>query len=221
MTAEERFAIDTDRGRVTGAWVLPPSARGVVVVAHGAGAGMDAPILTGFADCLNQAAVGTLRFNFPYMERGARAPDPEPVLKGALLAAFEAAGARAGDKRVFAGGKSLGGRIASMLVAEGMPAAGLIFVGYPLHPPKKPERLRDEHLHRIRVPMLFLQGTADPFARFDLLQAVTRKLGWRAVLHAVEGGDHSFRVRGRAADDAEIGRFLGSVAARFVQGALV
>jgi predicted alpha/beta-hydrolase family hydrolase len=115
----------------------------------------------------------------------------------------------------------MGGRIASMAVAEGMPADGLLFLGYPLHPPGKPDRLRDEHLYRIRVPMLFLEGTDDPFARFDLLKDLTSKLGRWAVLHPVEGGDHSFRVRGARRPDEEIGRLLGSVAARFMQSAQV
>jgi predicted alpha/beta-hydrolase family hydrolase len=122
-----------------------------------------------------------------------------------------------GGLPILAGGKSLGGRIASMCVADGMPAAGLVFLGYPLHPPGKPERVRDRHLYDIRVPMLFLQGTRDPFAQGPLLSKVLDKLGSRAELHAVEGGDHSFRVRGVKADDREIGAGLAAVAAPFVR----
>ena len=118
---------------------------------------------------------------------------------------------------MFAGGKSLGGRIASLLVAEGLSAAGLAFVGYPLHPPGKPERIRDEHLDRIDVPMLFLQGTNDPFARWDLLESVCQRLGERATLYPVEGADHSFRVRGVKVPDAEIGRSLAEPAADFIR----
>jgi predicted alpha/beta-hydrolase family hydrolase len=111
----------------------------------------------------------------------------------------------------------MGGRIASMMVADGdLDPAGLVFVGYPLHPPGRPERIRDKHLPGIDVPMLFLQGTADAFARWDLLTGVVERLGDRAVLHPVEGGDHSFRVRGRPKDDAGTGTALGEVAARFV-----
>jgi len=120
---------------------------------------------------------------------------------------------------VWAGGKSLGGRIASMMAADGeLDPAGLVLVGYPLHPPGKPERIRDEHLGGIRVPMLFLQGTADPFARWDLLSGVVDRLGTRATLHPVEGGDHSFRVRGRPKDDAGTGTALGEATARFILG---
>jgi hypothetical protein len=118
---------------------------------------------------------------------------------------------------VLVGGKSLGGRIASMCVADGMPAAGLVFLGYPLHPPGKPERIRDEHLYRIQVPMLFLHGTADPFARPTLLAEVVRKLGERATLEQIEGGDHSFNVRGRRADAREVGASLAGLAAPFVR----
>jgi predicted alpha/beta-hydrolase family hydrolase len=163
-----------------------------------------------------EAGVSTLRFNFPYVERGKRAPDPERVLRDAWLAAFDAAAAKAGGRAVLAGGKSLGGRVASMCVADGMPAGGLVFLGYPLHPPGKPERIRDEHLYRITVPMLFVQGTKDPFATPALLAKVLRKLGDRATLETIEGGGHSFKVGGAKADDREIGMALAERAAPFV-----
>jgi predicted alpha/beta-hydrolase family hydrolase len=218
---EERVVIETSKHAVAGAWAWPPGARAAVVVGHGAGSGMESPLLLGFTACLNEAGFGTLRFNFPYVEQGRKAPDPTAVLVATSRAAHDFAAVRAGKKHVFVGGKSMGGRIASMAVAEGMPADGLLFLGYPLHPPGKPDRLRDEHLYRIRVPMLFLEGTDDPFARFDLLKDLTSKLGRWAVLHPVEGGDHSFRVRGARRPDEEIGRLLGSVAARFMQSAQV
>jgi predicted alpha/beta-hydrolase family hydrolase len=221
MVAEETLRIETERGPVSGILSLPPAARALVVVAHGAGGDMRGPLLKGFAECMYEATFGTLRFNFPYTEQGRKTPDPAPRLLQAYRAAFEEAKARAGAKHVLVGGKSLGGRIASMAVAEGMPADGLVFLGYPLHPPGKPDRLRDQHLFRIRVPMLFLQGTEDPFARFDLIQDLVHRLGRWAVLHPVEGGDHSFRSRGKGPDDEETGRLLGSVAARFIQSAQV
>ena len=179
---------------------------------------MQSPLLVGFTEGLAGAGIGSLRFNFPYKQQGRRAPDPPAVLRDALSAAFETAAGRAAGAPVFAGGKSLGGRIASLLVADGLPAAGLVFVGYPLHPPGKPERIRDEHLDRITVPMLFLQGTRDPFATWDLLEGVVRRLGDRARLHPVEGADHSFRVRGRKVPDEEIGRGLAEPAAAFIRG---
>ena len=186
----------------------------LVVLAHGAGGDMRNPVLEGFAAGLAEGRVGCLRFNFAYSEVGRRGPDREPALRQVWAAVF--AEASPGGS-VWASGKSLGGRIASMMVADGeLDAAGLILVGYPLHPPGKPERIRDEHLYRIRVPMLFLQGTADPFAKPDLFAGVLKRLGRRATVHAVEGGDHSFRVRGAPRDDPGTGRALGEVAARFV-----
>lgn len=176
---------------------------------------MRSPMLVGFAEGMADEGIACLRFNFPYKERGARGPDPAPVLIEAWRAAFERA-RELGDP-VWAGGKSLGGRIASMAVAEGMPAAGLVFLGYPLHPPGKPERLRDSHLDEVKVPMLFIQGTADSFARWELLEPVVRRLGDRAVLHPIEGGDHSFRVRGKPKDDLGTGRALAEVAASFIR----
>src|SRR5256885_7653787 len=191
---EERFTIDVaSRGPVSAAYARPADAFASLVVAHGAGAGMDRPFLTGFTRSMNDLGVATLRFNFPYLEAGRRSTDSAPVAIAAWRAAFEAARSRApGDEPVWAGGKSFGGRMASMAVADGMPAAGLVFLGYPLHPPGKPERIRDEHLYRITVPMLFLHGTGDPFARAELLRAVTQRLGALAADAPIEGGDHSF-----------------------------
>jgi predicted alpha/beta-hydrolase family hydrolase len=218
---EENIRIETPHGEVSGIWDWPAGARAAVVVAHGAGGDMRGPLILGFAECLHEATFGTLRFNFPYTERGRKTPDPAPRLLDAYRAAFDEAKVRAGAKHVLVGGKSMGGRIASMAVADGMPADGLVFLGYPLHAPGRPDKLRDEHLGRIRVPMLFLQGTEDPFARFDLIQGLVRRLGRWAVLHTVEGGDHSFRVKGEARNDEETGRLLGSVTARFIQSAQV
>jgi predicted alpha/beta-hydrolase family hydrolase len=216
-TPESRGRIALPSGEVGSVWIRPRDAAATLVVAHGAGAGMDHPFLAGFCRAMGEARVATMRFNFPYIERGRRSPDPERVLRETWLAAFEAASDRESGRRVLAGGKSLGGRIASMCAADGMPAAGLVFLGYPLHAPGKTEKLRVEHLERILVPMLFLQGTRDPFANPDLLKKVLAKLGDRAVLEPVEGGDHSLRVRGVKADDREIGAALAGAAAPFVR----
>lgn len=216
-TPEVRGELELARGSVRTARIAPAASAATLVVAHGAGAGMDHPFLAGFCRAIADHSVATLRFNFPYLERGRRSPDPESVLRGAWLAAFETARASASGGAVLVGGKSLGGRIASMCVADGMAAAGIVFLGYPLHPPGKPERIRDEHLYRIQAPMLFLQGTADPFARQDLLRDVVDRLGDRGELHAVEGGDHSFNVRGRRTDAREVGAGLASLAAPFVR----
>ncbi len=175
---------------------------------------MHNPTLEGFAAGLAGQKVGCLRFNFAYSEAGRKGPDREPALRQVWEAVFSDV---SDGHDVWVSGKSLGGRIASMMVADGeLNAAGLILFGYPLHPPGKPERIRDEHLYGIKIPMLFIQGTADPFATEELFKGVLKKLGKRATLHAVEGGDHSFRVRGRPRDDFGTGKELGEVAAGFV-----
>jgi predicted alpha/beta-hydrolase family hydrolase len=217
-SVEERFTVDTGSQNVSAAFATPGAGSPVLVVAHGAGAGMDHPFLVGFARAANDLGVATMRFNFPYVDAGRRSPDTPAVAVGTWLAAFSAAADRAGGAAVAAGGKSFGGRMASLAVAEGMPAAGLDFLGYPLHAPGKPERIRDEHLYGIRVPMLFVEGTRDPFARADLLAGVLKKLGKVATLHSVEGGDHSFKVRGVKAEPREVGASLAPVAAGFVKG---
>ena len=216
VTPESRGRLLTPGGEVGSTRIQPKAAVATLVVAHGAGAGMDHPFLVGFCRAMGEAEVSTLRFNFPYVERGRRSPDPERVLRQTWLAAFEDA-SRDGTRPVLAGGKSLGGRIASMCVADGMPAAGLVFLGYPLHPPGRTDRLRAEHLGRIEVPILFLQGSRDPFARPDLLAGVLGGLGDRATLVSIDGGDHSFRVRGHRADDRTIGAALAGEAAPYVR----
>ena len=208
------FSIETPHGRIS-AVQHGPGGGPILVLAHGAGGTMRNPLLDGFAAGLAAAGVACLRFNFLYSEAGKRGPDREPLLREAWAAAF-ARGREIGEP-AWVGGKSMGGRIASMMMADGeLEAAGLVFVGYPLHPPGRPDRIRDQHLGGIRVPILWLQGTADPFARWDLLEGVLSRLGKRATLHRVEGGDHSFRVRGRPRDDAGTGTALGEAAARFI-----
>jgi uncharacterized protein len=216
-TPELRTDVETAAGPVDALWIEPRDAVATIVLGHGAGAGMDHPFMAGFARGVGAHGVATLRFNFPYMQRGRRSPDPERVLLQTWADAFEAGRSRSGDREVLAGGKSLGGRIASMAVADGMPAAGLVFLGYPLHPPGRPERIRDEHLYRIRVPMLFLHGTGDAFARPGLLAGVLAKLGDLADDVPIEGGDHSFNVRGRKQDAREVGEELADLAAPFVR----
>jgi predicted alpha/beta-hydrolase family hydrolase len=218
---EERIEIETPKGPVTGLWVERPAARAVVCVAHGAGGNMHTALLDGYCASLNSAAYDTLRFNFPYSEQGRKSPDRPDVLIATWRAVVNVAHARATDRQVYASGKSMGGRIASMAAAEGMPVSGLVLIGYPLHPPGHPEKIRDAHLDDVHAPMLFLQGTEDPFARWDLLEGVVKRLGNWAQLYKVEGGDHSFRVKGARRPGEETGRLLGSVAARFVQGAQI
>jgi predicted alpha/beta-hydrolase family hydrolase len=201
---------------LSGIVIVPRSAPAWLALAHGAGAGMEHPFLAGFCRAIAGRGVATARFNFPYMESGRRSPDPERRLREAWAQAFDAVAEMAGDRPVLVGGKSLGGRIASMCVADGMPAAGLVFLGYPFHPPGKPERIRDAHLYEITVPMLFLLGTADPFASPGIVERVLTKIGPLAEHHPIEGGDHSFNVRGRKRDPREVGADLAEIAAPFV-----
>lgn len=210
---QERLRIKTSKGFVSAVF---EGIKGdpLLLLAHGAGNDMSAPLLQGFAEALNERGVSCVRFNFPYKEQGRQAPDSERILREAWAQVFLTC--RKLGRPVFVGGKSLGGRIASLLVTDGMPADGLVFVGYPLHPPGKPERIRDAHLVGIGVPMLFIQGTNDPFARWDLLEGLLAKLGDRATLEPVEKGDHSFRVRGHLVEDRLIGRQLGKSAAGFI-----
>jgi uncharacterized protein len=198
-------------------WIDPTGADAVLVLAHGAGSGMRAPFMAGFAEGIGRLGVATLRFEFPYMQAGRRTPDRPQVLLGAWREAFAEGVERAGGRPVFAGGKSMGGRIASMAAAEGMAAAGLVFLGYPLHPPGRPEKIRDAHLDAVSAPMLFLQGSRDTFARPDLLAAVIARLGPRAHYVEVTGGDHSFRIPGGPRDGAVIGASLAEPAAAFIR----
>ncbi len=217
MNAHEtrgRVAVGDDE--VDTATTAPGEPAAAMAVAHGAGAGMDHPFMTGFSRRMAELGVATVRFNFPYMQKGRRAPDPEPRLRAAWLAAFEDARGRFPGLPAFAAGKSLGGRIASLCVADGMPAAGLVFLGYPLHPPGRVDRIRDEHLYRISVPMLFLQGTADPFAQPGPFETVLARLGDLAEHRPIRGGDHSFNVRGVKRDPAEVGAGLADMALPFV-----
>ena len=216
---EERRSVETPKGTVSAVYATSPRPQAVLVVAHGAGAGMDHPFLVGFCEAIADERVATLRFNFPYLEAGRRSPDTAPVAIASVRAAFESAATSAKGAPVFAGGKSFGGRMASMAVADGMPAAGLVFLGYPLHPPGKPDRLRDEHLYGIEVPMLFVQGTADPFATPATLGPVLEKLGERATLVSIEGGGHSLEVRraGVKPDARAVGASLAPAVAEFLR----
>src|SRR5438445_6568915 len=181
---------------VSGLLMRPPDARCLYVLAHGAGAGMRHPFLETIARALATREVATLRYQFPYMERRASRPDPPAVAGAAVRAAVAEAARIAPGLPLVAGGKSFGGRMTSTAQAE-QPLTGvrgLVFLGFPLHPPGRPGDTRAEHLARVRIPMLFLQGDRDEFADSTLLQPVVERLGERATLRLVEGGDHSFKV---------------------------
>ena len=191
---------DVRVGDVSGLLLRPDGARLLYVLAHGAGAGMRHPFLESIAQRLAERSIATLRYQFPYMEQRARRPDPPAVAAATVRAAvIEAAGVAPGLPLV-AGGKSFGGRMTSTAQAEDpLPGVrGLVFLGFPLHPPGRPAGKRAEHLAQVRIPMLFLQGDRDEFADLKLLKPVVKQLGERATLHLAEGGDHSFHVLKRS-----------------------
>jgi predicted alpha/beta-hydrolase family hydrolase len=218
--SDRELTFEGPRGTLSGLWRDAANAAAVLVVAHGAGNDMRNRFLEGAATGLATGGVSSTRFNFPFTEESRKSPDRAPVLIEAWRAALGEAASHAGGLLLAAGGKSMGGRMASMLAAEdpdAFPAAALVFFGYPLHPPGRPDKPRVEHLARIRVPMLFIQGTADALANFEMIQDVVRGLGSLARLHVIEGGDHSFRAKGKRRPDEEIGQELGEVAATFVK----
>jgi uncharacterized protein len=176
--------------------LVKTDARCLYVFAHGAGAGMNHPFMHRVAEALEVRGIATHRYEFPYMQAGKSRPDPPAIAEAAVRAAVIEAARAVPDVPIFAGGKSFGGRMTSQAQAsQPMPGVrGLVFFGFPLHPPGRPGTSRAEHLAAVDVPMLFLQGTRDEFAQLDLLQRVVRDLGDRATLHLVDEGDHSFKV---------------------------
>jgi predicted alpha/beta-hydrolase family hydrolase len=186
-----------------------------VALGHGAGGTRRTAFLERCAEALAAGGRGALLFNFPYSERRRRIPDPPATLERTIEAVAAFARSALGARRLVLGGKSMGGRIASQAVAKGVAADALVFLGYPLHPPGKPETLRDRHLAAVAAPMLFIQGTRDAFARWDLLEATVARLGELATVLKVEDGDHSFKVpkqTGRSAADVEREVFGGIAA---------
>lgn len=170
----------------------------VVVLGHGAGGNRRNPMLVALAEALAESGRAALLYNFPYAEARSRRPDPPAVLEATTRAAAALALEATGARRIVHGGRSMGGRIASQVVAAGERADALAFLGYPLHPPGQFEKRREAHLPRIEAPMLFVQGTRDAFARADLLDALMSRLGSRAELQRVEHADHSFGVLKRS-----------------------
>jgi uncharacterized protein len=170
----------------------------VLILGHGAGAGQHSPWMVDFARDLSGRGLDIVTFNFPYIEQGRKVPDRRPLLDAcyrAVIAAVQERAARA-NHAVFIGGKSMGGRIATHVAAAEptLPVKGLVLLGYPLHPPGRPDERRDAHLPAITRPMLFVQGTRDAFGTPAELQPILEKLAPLALLHVVEGGDHSFKI---------------------------
>src|SRR5882724_5460521 len=216
-SAEVRIAVG-ERGDVSGLLLRPAGARLLYVLAHGAGAGMRHPFLESIAQRLAECSIATLRYQFPYMEQRARRPDPPAVAAATVRSAVAQAARVAPGLPLVAGGKSFGGRMTSTAQAEEpLPGVqGLVFLGFPLHPPGRPGASRAEHLARVQIPMLFLQGTRDDFADLKLLRPLVKRLGERATLHLVEGGDHSFHVLKRSGkSDVEVMEELVSAIAEW------
>lgn len=227
MTTEKnvRFGVG-DAGEVSAILLRPRDARCLVVLAHGAGAGMRHTFMEEMAEELAGANVATLRFNFPYMEQRRKVPDRAPVPTEAVLAAVRAAAEAAPELPLFAGGKSYGGRMTSQTAADTSQAAeaslpkvrGLVFFGFPLHPPDQPSTKRAEHLARVKLPMLFLQGTRDKLADLSLLRPICAKLVSRATLHIIETADHSFHVlKSSGKTDADVMRELARTVSEWTQ----
>jgi predicted alpha/beta-hydrolase family hydrolase len=192
---------------VSGLLQAPPQASACYVMAHGAGAGMTHPFMTAVADGLCDRHVATLRYQFSYMERGSKRPDPPALAHATVRAAVSEANRLVPSVPLIAGGKSFGGRMTSQAQAdEPLPnVRGLAFFGFPLHAAKKPSDVRAQHLSEVQIPMLFLQGTRDALADMTLLASVTERLGSKAALVEVSEADHSFHVPARSGrTDAQV-----------------
>lgn len=216
---ESRFTASRSSGEVSALLLRPPDARAILVLGHGAGAGMRHRFMEAIAERLAGHRVATFRYQFPYAEIGRRRPDPPRLLVATVRSAVAAASAAAADLPLFAGGKSMGGRMTSTAASESaLPGVrGLVFFGFPLHLAGKPGTVRGDHLLGVTVPMLFLQGTRDKLADLDLLGPVCERLGDAATLHVVEGGDHSFHVLKRSGrSDDEVQGELASTAAGWI-----
>jgi predicted alpha/beta-hydrolase family hydrolase len=207
VNAQELVIETGNAGPVSGLLTRPPHARACFVFAHGAGAGMTHPFMAKVAAGLGERGIATLRYQFPYMEKGSKRPDQPSVAHAAVRAAVAEAARCCDGLPLIAGGKSFGGRMTSQAQAIAPLAGvhGLAFFGFPLHPAGKPSNDRAKHLADVHVPMLFLQGTRDALAELTLLEPVVKGLGSSATLHPVRDADHSFHVLARSGrNDGEV-----------------
>ncbi len=219
-TSPKPLTIAVDEAQhVSGLLLAPHDARAGYVLAHGAGAGMTHPFMAAVASGLAERGIATLRYQFPYMERGSKRPDAPALAQAAVRAAVEQAARSLPGLPLVAGGKSFGGRMTSQAqAASALPGVrGLVFLGFPLHAAGKPTDERARHLSDVQVPMLFLQGTRDNLADPTLMQRLAQRLGTRATLRWFDDADHSFHVPARSGrNDAELRSSLLDVLAAWV-----
>src|SRR5690348_3610531 len=196
----EKVRIAVGGELVSGLLLRPAEAKAVYLFAHGAGAGMTHPAMESNAQGLAARGIATLRYQFPYMEKGSRRPDPPRIAHAAVRAAVAKALELAPDLPMFAGGRSFGGRMTSQAqsIEPLSQVRGFAFLGFPLHPPGNPGIERAEHLKQVRLPMLFVSGDRDPLAELDLLKNIVGELGDRATLHLVNHADHTFKVAAKS-----------------------
>jgi uncharacterized protein len=214
-----RFAVE-GAGEVSAILMRPTDARWLLVLAHGAGAGMTHPFLEKLSRELASAGLATFRYQFPYMEQRRRVPDSPSVATSTVASAVRAAGKAVPGLPLFAGGKSFGGRMSSQVASLGLldGVRGLVFFGFPLHPPNKPSTKRAEHLAKVQIPMLFLQGTRDTLADLNLLRPICTALGSLATIHIIETADHSFHVlKSSGKTDADVMRELAQTTASWAE----
>ncbi len=219
VARETKFTASSSAGEVSALVMRPPDARAMLVLGHGAGAGMRHAFMDAVARRLANRGVATLRYQFPYMENGGHRPDPRPILLATVRAAVATARARTPDLPLFAGGKSMGGRMTSMAAAATplQDVRGIVFLGFPLHPAGRPSSDRAAHLSKMSVPMLFLNGTRDKLAELALLEPVCNDLGSLARLRVVDAADHSFHVLKRSGrTDDEVLDELADAIVKFV-----
>lgn len=216
------IAVD-DTQRVSSLLQAPQNARACYVLAHGAGAGMAHPFMSAVADGLAERGIATLRYQFPYMERGSKRPDAPRLAQTTVRAAVAEAFGLAPGLALFAGGKSYGGRMTSQAQAEApLPGVrGLVFLGFPLHPPGRPSDERGKHLFDVQIPMLFLQGSRDELADLQLLEPLLKQLGARATLKLFADADHSFHVPARTGrKDSQVRAEILDAMAEWIESAI-
>jgi hypothetical protein len=210
-------------GEVSALLLRPPKPNWLLVLAHGAGAGMTHPFLESLSEELAAARIATFRYQFPYMEQARRAPDRPPILIATVTAAIHAAQKAAPGVPLLAGGKSMGARMTSTAASQHPldQVRGLVFFGFPLHPPKQPAAKRADHLAKVTLPMLLLQGTRDTLADLTLLRPIVADLAPRTTLHIIDTADHSFHVlKSSGKTDSEILRELAQTTAAWAASTL-